>query len=113
MIINKGEKIHFIRRRNFIDDPRRHFLGEVKEAEGTVIRVEGRIFVFDLSKGEYLKKARKRTTIINPGDSGYIVNIIPTDVDIEQLVYKRVEGSLVVTDGKSFFLDINEFGANR
>ena len=113
MIINKGEKVHIIRRRNFIDDLRRHFLGEVKEVDGTVVRLEGSTFIFDSSRGEFFQKAQKRTTIINLGDSGIIVTIIPVDMNIEQLVYKRVEGKLVVTDGKSFSLDINEFGINR
>ena len=113
MVINQGEKVHFIRRRNFVDDLRRHFLGEVKEVDGQVVRVEGYVFIFDPSKCEYLKKVQKRTTIVNLGDSGYIVNIIPIDVNIEQLVYKRIKEKLVVTDDKSFSLDINEFGINR
>lgn len=113
MVINKGEKTHIIRRRNFVDDPRRHFLGEVKEANGQVVRLEGYVFVFNTSKNEYFKKIQKRTTIIDLGDSGYVVNIIPIDINIEQLAYENDEKNLVVTDGKSFSLDINEFGISR
>ena len=113
MVISQGEKAHIIRRRNFVDDPRRHFIGEIKEVDGQVVRVEGYVFIFDPSKGEFFKKTQKRTTIIDLGDSGYVVNVIPMDINIEQLVYKNDEKTLFVTDGKSFSLDINEFGVNR
>ncbi len=113
MVINKGEKVHIIRRRNCADDPRRHFLGEVKEVEGQVPRLDGYVFVFDTSKNEYMKKVQKRTTIIDLGDSGYVVNIIPFDINIEQLFYENDERTLIVTNGKSFSLNINEFGTSR
>lgn len=113
MVITQGEKVHIIRRRNFADDLRRHFVGEVKAVDGPVIRVEGTVFIYDSAKCGYLKKAQTRTTIIDVGDSGYIVNILPVDVNIEQLAYKMVKERLVLTDNKSFTLDINEFGVNR
>jgi len=114
MVISKGEKVHIIRRRNFADDLRRHFIGEVKEVNGRVVRVEGYVFIFDSTKSYYFKIDKKRTTVIDLADSGYIVNIIPPDVNIENLVYKESrEKRLVVTDEKSFSLDINEFGIKR
>ena len=50
-------------------------------------------------------------TIISLGDSGYIVNIIPSSVQIPHVVYKYLPDiGLVATDNQSFVLNINEFG---
>ena len=46
--------------------------------------------------------------------SGYWVNIIPKDVKLEDLKYTYdIKDKLKLTDGKSFEIDINEFGALR
>ena len=46
--------------------------------------------------------------------SGYWVNIIPKDVKLTDLKYIFDSNhKLTLTDGKSFELDINEFGAFR
>jgi hypothetical protein len=114
MVISKGEKVHVIRRRNFADDFRRHFIGEVRECDGWVARVSGYVFIFDQVKGFYHKIGQKRTTIMDLSDSGFIVNIIPPETNVEHIAYKESdEQKLVVTDNKTFSLDINEFGFKR
>ena len=46
--------------------------------------------------------------------SGYWVNLIPKGVELSDLHYTYdSENKLILTDGKSFDLDINEFGALR
>ena len=44
MIVSKGEKVHVIMRRFFDEAVRRHFVGEIKEADGAIVRLEGYVF---------------------------------------------------------------------
>jgi hypothetical protein len=114
MLLKKGEKVHVIARRLFEGDLRRHFVGEVKAATDTIARMEGYVFVFDTRKNEYIKKPSLRVRIIALADSNNIVNVIPQSVSIEELSYQTsADNRTVVTDGKSFSLDINEFSSMR
>lgn len=113
MIFEQGEKIHLIIRRKFEGDLRRHFVGEIKACSESLIRVEGYVFVFDHTAGEYIRRPERRARIISLVDSGNIVNVIPEAAKLEKVVYKMgKEGRLIITDGETFTLDVNEFGAN-
>ena len=114
MLIEIGEKIHLVTRRLFDENIRRHFVGEVVAVEGVVARTEGYTFIYDAKANQYHKAPEKQTTIFDLAESGYIVNIIPKNVDIDKLSYKTVDRShLVITDGESFSLGVHEFGVNR
>ena len=114
MLIGKGEKIHVVYRRIYEGAATRHFIGEVLEAEGPVVRAEGHVYVLDSFENRYKRKPEKRTTLLNLAESGYVVNLIPADVDLSKLVYRPNDQKyMVVTDGAGFSLDINEFGARR
>lgn len=112
MIIEPGEKVHVVYRALYESSNRRHFLGEVKIANGTVCRIVGYAFVYDPKSTLFVKKENKRTTIIDLAESGYIVNMIDRNVDLDKMFYKYGTGAgLNVTDGKGYALNINEFGA--
>ena len=114
MVLNKDEIIHIFTRRRYADDVRRHFVGRVVEATDVSARVEGFAFVFDPNRNEYVKREHKRMRIIALADSGNIINVLPLSVELEELKYAMSDrGKLVVTDGRSFALYINECGANR
>jgi hypothetical protein len=114
MIVSKGEKLHIVYRRHFDSEMRRHFIGEIIEAKDAVVRLKGNAIIYDNSKNAYAKKPETRTTIIDLAASGYIVNIIDIDVDINELHYVYDNNKrLILTDDKNFSLDINEFGLNR
>ncbi len=114
MILKPGEKIHVITRRMFEGDVRRHFAGEVKDANERTARLEGYVYVFDSGRNEFIRKDNPRVKLVAIGDCGYVMNIIPENVILEDLEYIHTDDNrLVVTDGKEFSLDINEFGANR
>jgi len=114
MVVEIGEKIHIMARRRFEQDIRRHFVGTVVTSDGTVVRMEGYTFVFDSHKDNFIKRPEKRTRIFDLSDSGYIVNIIPKETVLEKVIYTFTsDRRLVVTDEKSFSLDINEFGPLR
>ena len=72
--------------------------------------MRGYTFVFYPGPNEYVRRPEPRERIIALGDAGNIINVIPEDVNLEELVYRPSEQNrLVVTDRKSFSLDINEF----
>jgi hypothetical protein len=110
MLLNPGEKMHVITRRYFEGDIRRHFAGQVVAASESTARVRGFTFVFYPGPNEYVRRPEPRERIIALSDAGNIINIIPENVNLEDLVYLMAERNrLVVTDRKSFSLDINEF----
>jgi hypothetical protein len=114
MIINIGEKLHIVIRRNFEGDLRRHFVGEVEAFTGPVVRLLGYTIIFDKTKNVFVKSRGVRLTIMDLAESGYIVNFIPENVEIADLIYQYDnEKKLIMTDEKSYILDINEFGINR
>ncbi|NNM13659.1 MAG: hypothetical protein HKO58_05000 [Gammaproteobacteria bacterium] len=110
MLIEIGEKLHVVYRALYENSTRQHFLGMVKAIENSVVRLEGYVFVFEVKKDEFLRKEEKRTTFINIGECGCIVNLVPDSVDLDKVFYKYIAPSgLIVSDGKSFKLDISEF----
>ena len=114
MLVNKGEKVHVMTRRLFEGDLRRHFAGEVMEASESGVRLEGYVFVLDPTKNHFVRRVEKRVRIIGILDSGHIIKVIPPDVRLEDLKYLlSPDKRLVVTDGREFSLDVNEFGLGR
>ena len=110
MIINPGDKIHVITRRRFESDVRRHFVGEVIQASDVAVLAKGFAYVYDQMKSQYVRKSDRRQRVIALTDSGNIIYKLPTEVKLEKITYSiSTEKHLVVTDGKSFSLDINEF----
>ncbi len=111
MIIEKHAKLHIIYRALYEKSTRRHFLGEVVQAEGVVCLLQGYAFVYDPQLETYARKPELRRTVIDLAESGYVVNLIDPSVNLDDVTYKYVrETGMVATDGKNFTLDINEFG---
>jgi hypothetical protein len=112
MILDVGEKVHIVERRYFADDIRRHLVGEIIKSSDNAIRVKGYVWVFDAIKG-FVRRPEVRERILYPSDRSTI-NIIPKEVDLDELKYVTSPGEgLIVTDGKKFRLNINEFGSKR
>lgn len=113
MFLDPGEKVHVIERRLFEGDVRRHFVGEVRGVETAAMRVRGFVFVHDTTSSTWVRGSEPRTRIIPIGASGFVINVVPRDTNIDEVRYEEIEGRLTVTDGASFRLDINEFGRLR
>jgi hypothetical protein len=112
MIVEISEKVHVTCRALYENSSRRHFLGEVQAAAGAICRLEGFVFVYDQKSTMFIRRAEKRTTIIDLAESGYVVNFIDPEVILDNISYKYLQGiGLVATDGQAFSLNINEFGA--
>ncbi|MGH6878693.1 MAG: hypothetical protein ACREHV_15130 [Rhizomicrobium sp.] len=106
--IEVGEKVHIIVRRAFKEDLRRHFVGTVSMVSVGQIRVVGYTFSFNPTSQVFQRLPNLRTRLFGLFDSGYIVNVLPPEVDIERLRYHANQGVLVVSDGKGFKLEIND-----
>ncbi len=113
MLVKPGEKVHVVTRRQFEDDVHGHFVGEIMLINGTAARLQGYAFIFDTADNQFTKKPEVRTTIVDLAESGYIVNIIPHEVHVDDLTYTvSRKKRLILSDGKDFELDIHELGAN-
>ena len=112
MIIDIGEKVCIIERRYFVEDPVRFFTGQILASSENALRLKGYVWVYDMMKG-LTRKPELRERIIYPNDRTNI-NVIPKDIDIDELQVVLVSGKgLCVTDGKEFSLDISEFGLSK
>jgi len=114
MLLEPEEKIHVITRRYFEDDLRRHFAGRVIYATESAARIEGYVFVHDPNTNSFVRRTNKRIRLISLTDASNLINILPRSVDLDQLAYRTSKaGRLVISDGQSFEMDINEFGRER
>ncbi len=112
MLINPGEKVHVIYRAMYEGSLRRHFVGTVIAADGATCRVQGYAFVTDPNTRMFERKADLRETLVDLAHPGYIANLIPPDTEIDNVTYKYIRDyGLACTDGGSFTLNINEYGA--
>jgi hypothetical protein len=109
MILQKGEKIHVIHRRNFEKDPHRHFLGIVEAYENGIARVAGHIYTVDTVKFSFFRRPERRVRIISLNTGDVLVNVLPHSVDLEKVIYKPEKKSVRVTDGSDWFMDISDF----
>lgn len=108
--LNIGDKIHMMTRRAFPEDLRRTFVGEVQAVTGDLARVAGYVFVHHAGRNEFDRRPELRNRVTRLGDPGHIVNVLPPAVDVSRLRYDVVDNLLVLTDGATYTLDINEFG---
>jgi hypothetical protein len=113
MILEQGEKVHIVERRYFTDDVRRHLVGEVIRCTEQAIRLEGYVWVFDVSNGRFVRKPDKRERIVCFGER-LTINILPPKVDLETVKYVTdPQRGLVATDGQTFALEVTEFTVMR
>jgi hypothetical protein len=113
-VVKVGEKIHLMMRRNFDGDLRRHFVGVIIDADKTVVRAEGYVFVFDVTTNLFVKRPQLRHRIVSLIDANNIINIIPAEVALDEVSYViDKDRRLLVTDKKTFNLDITEFAFRR
>jgi hypothetical protein len=110
VILDIGEKVHIIERRFFKEDIRRHFIGEIVKCSENSIRVKGYVWTFEPMRG-FNRKPEIRESVINL-DEGLTINIIPKEVNIEEIKYvSSLQKGHIATDGKSFSLDVTEFAS--
>jgi hypothetical protein len=108
-VLEVGEKIHVVELRMFLDDVRRHFVGEVKKATETAVRITGFVWVYSQREARFARRREKRDRLLILGER-HIVNILPRDVIVEDVVYNTDDTRrMFITDGRGFTLDLSEF----
>ena len=112
-VLAVGDKLHIMTRRLFADDVHPHFVGEISAVVGPLFKAQGYSFVFDSGTNSYVKHPNSRTRLFSLADAGHIITVIPQEVDLSSLEYRVVSGRLAITDGRSFSLEINEFGQSN
>ncbi len=108
MILKQGEKIHVIHRRHIDSDPHRHFLGLVEAYENGLVRATGHVYTVDPVKFQFFRRPERRTRLIAVASGDVLVNILPADVNLDEVVYKQESKSVRVTDGGDWYLDLSE-----
>jgi hypothetical protein len=111
-MIEQGEKLLIILRRNFEAAPRRHFVGVVGSRTGDSFRATGYLFIFDMADWVFVKKPGARTRIFRI-DNDVKITVLPKECDVKALSYRTTETGTVLTDGSAFSLDVSEFTARR
>jgi hypothetical protein len=108
-ILEAGEKIHVVERRMFLDDVRRHFVGEVKRVTESAIRITGYVWVYNHREAKFVRRREKRDRLLVLGDR-LIINVLPRDVVVEEVVYNTDDvRRMFVTDNRGFVLELSEF----
>lgn len=112
MVLDQGDIVHVIERRLFEEDVRRHFVGKVAKCTERALRVQGYVFVHDRSENTFVRRLDVRDRVFSL-DNRIILNVLPRDINLEKVGYATIDEGLIVSDGKTFTLNINEFGPRR
>lgn len=107
MLLEVGEKVHVVERRFFEHDVKRHVVGEIVKCGSDSIRIKGYVWSFHAVCGEFVKKRGKRERVIY-ADKMLITNVLPPDVDLEQLRYISNQDGHALTDGGAFLLEVSD-----
>jgi hypothetical protein len=111
MVIEAHEKVHITIRREFSDDLRRHFIGEVERISDAMIRVKGYMFIYDMPSSMFVKSPNIREQLFSMTDRGNMITLLPSDALLTDIMYQKDEDHrLVLSDGINFKIDVNEFG---
>lgn len=113
MPLSTGAKIHVSERRAFEEDIRRHFVGQIEAINNSIARARGYAFVYHPGSTTYIRSKDERTRIVPLADANLLIRVLPIDANVNSIEYRSEEGVTVVTDGATFELEINDFGANR
>lgn len=107
-VVNVGDKLHIITRRNYAEDLHRHFAGTVEAVSQGHMRLHGYTFVIDQDAIEFRRHPELHNKIFPIGSAQLIINVLPSHTIMEELKYRRVDGRLTMVDGDRLRLDVNE-----
>ncbi|HSM08102.1 MAG TPA: hypothetical protein VLA33_03700 [Gemmatimonadota bacterium] len=109
-VVTIGDKLHVFTRSLFEGDVSGHFVGAVVGNTGSLCEVEGHAMMFDAGRREWVRQEGIRRRIFSLAEAGHVVTRLPRDVEVDDLYYDRVDGELLLTDGKEFELNLSELG---
>jgi hypothetical protein len=108
MILTQGDKIVVVHRRLFPDDEVLYFVAAVDEYEGGMIKATGHSFLWDQSNGVMVEKNKARTKIMAISSGLLLVHLLPGSVVFDALNFAVIDGSLNLSDGARFAMNMAE-----
>ncbi|HQY87351.1 MAG TPA: hypothetical protein PK402_01750 [Tepidisphaeraceae bacterium] len=108
MLLKEGDNIFVAHRRLFDKDEPRFFVGRVDAYEAGVIKTTGHSYVRDLMDGRMIEKPEERTKILSLSSGTLLVYQLPRAVALDALKFVAGDGSLSLTDGKAFTMNLME-----
>ena len=113
-MIATGEKVYVITRRTFEGDLRRQFVGEVQAVTDFAMRLQGYAFVFDDVTKQFVRREDLRTRIFSLVDAGLVIPILPEETHLDEVQFVWDENNRrLITDRKTFSMNVSEFSLNR
>ena len=99
MPINAGEKVHYMRRRLFKEQPKRHVIGQVVAVEYGVLRVRSVLFMSSQMTGQFQRMGSIADRFVTLLDSLTLVTVLPEDFDLGNGAMLVEQGKTMATDG--------------
>ncbi len=107
-VVNVGDKLHIITRRNYAEDLHRHFAGTIEAVSEGHMRLHGYTFVIDQDAIDFRRGPELHNKIYPISSAQLIINVLPSHTIMDDLEYRRVDGRLTLVDGARLRLDVNE-----
>jgi hypothetical protein len=113
MLLQKGDNILVAHRRLFDKDEVRFFVGRVDAHEAGIVKTTGHSYVRDVMGGRLIEKAEERTKILSLSSGTLLVYQLPATLALDTLDFSASNGSLTLTDGKGFTMNLSEYSHGR
>jgi hypothetical protein len=107
LLLTPGDKIFVLERRLYKEDLKRHFVGEVHTCTGVGFRASGYPFYYHEPAQRFVRKPSPRLRIFT-FHSNLIIYLLPKHSDIDSVGYIAKEKKLILTDERSFELDVTD-----
>ncbi|MHC5211708.1 MAG: hypothetical protein ACYTG2_13395 [Planctomycetota bacterium] len=112
MIIEKSDKIIASLRRKFSEEYARFFIGTVEGAEDGVIRVAGRVWVWDPYRQNVVVREGERCKLIALASDQFIVHVLDREEDLEALNFTTdSNGKIWLARGETPYFELSERAA--
>jgi hypothetical protein len=106
MILKQGDKILVVHRRLYEKDEVLFFIGQVDDYEAGIVKTTGHAFLWDQNGGLMIQKERERTKILSLSSGTLLFHQLADTVAFEGLKFEMIDGSVTLTDGKDFKLNL-------
>ena len=110
MLLAADTKVLVVHRRLFEKDQSRYFVGRVEGYDSGIAKIRGRTWTRD-KYGHIIKKMDERTKILSLSSGTLIVYQLPIDTDMDALQINMTDEQVVLSDGKTFEMDLSEVPA--
>jgi hypothetical protein len=109
MILEEGDKVLAALRRRFGDEYARFFIGMVEVAVDGVVRVVGRVWVWDPHRQNVVPREGLRRKLISLASDQFILHVLDRDEDLEALNFSTdSNGKIWLVRGETPYFEMSE-----